>query len=136
MNQSSLPLPGAASKHHTNENVFLKPQVIPNIKCEEERFCSDCKVFYNCRVYENVHVCVVCTHLHVSACFSCLSEINLIVYPNPLQTRLHDNTCLGILKGSLGRIGGVCTIPKTHPSCQPERQRVLMHTRSLGPLRL
>lgn len=69
MKQSSLPLPGAPSQHQTlNENAFLKPQAFPDIECEEERFCSNCKVFHNCRVCENVSV-----RVHVHACHMCFS---------------------------------------------------------------
>ena len=77
MNQSSLPLPGAPSQHQTlNENVFLKPQAFPDIKCEEERFFSNCKVFYNCRVCENASVCMcVCVCVCVYFPFN-TSEIN------------------------------------------------------------
>lgn len=103
MNQSHLPLPGAPSQHQTlNENVFLKPQAFPNIKCEEERFCFNCKVFYNCRVTENVCVCVRArAGMHMRVCFSCLIllRLNLILCQTLSKQGCVNNTCLGYSQG-------------------------------------
>lgn len=79
VNQGSLTLPRAPSQHQTlNENVFLKSQAFPSIKCEEGRFCSNWK----CSTTAGYMRMLACLYACVCMCFLVnTSEMNLILCP-------------------------------------------------------